>query len=397
MEHRQVEMRQSTSGRSSGDDPARFLKELRQLRDGAGLGPAELAARAHYPYDRIRAAEAGPSLPDLPVLSAYVRGCGGTTEEWEERWRSLTSAQTLPLLSARPAGSSTAASAGARIGSISPAADTPDPSIILAALDRVAEEMAVGHPAPTALAPPTTPLPVRSGVPAIEQRPGGAPGAPNSTGAKPGAGKQVGGKAGASVASASAATAGAAAASLATPAVTAAAAAAAAAASKPNVWETTTTRAPWGTAGVPTAWGAADRAAADAEPATSAAETIGAKATGAEAAGAGATQAKAAEAGATQAEAAGAGAPVAGPGVTSTQSPDTRSPDSTPTASEPAPAAPASATPAGADQHPDAGASTASSGLVVSGWTGPALSRTTILAAIALVICALVAALVVFG
>ncbi len=126
MEHRQVEDRPATSRRASGDDPARFLRELRQLRDGAGLGPAELAARAHYPYDRIKAAEVGPTLPDLPVLSAYVRGCGGTTEEWEERWRSLTSAPTLPLLDARPAGCSTAASAGARIGSISPA-DDPGP------------------------------------------------------------------------------------------------------------------------------------------------------------------------------------------------------------------------------------------------------------------------------
>ena len=169
MEHRQVEMRQTTACRSSGDDPARFLKELRQLRDGAGLEPAELAARAHYPYDRIRAAEAGPALPDLPVLSAYVRGCGGTTEEWEERWRSLTSAQTLPLLAARPAGSSTAASAGARIGSISPAADTPDPSIILAALDRVAEGMAVGNAGNLA------PLPSRSGLSTIDQHPDGAP------------------------------------------------------------------------------------------------------------------------------------------------------------------------------------------------------------------------------
>jgi hypothetical protein len=172
VEHRQVQMRQTTACRSSGDDPARFLKELRQLRDGAGLEPAELAARAHYPYDRITAAEAGPALPDLPVLSAYVRGCGGTTEEWEERWRSLTSAQTLPLLAARPAGSSTAASAGARIGSISPAADTPDPSIILAALDRVAEGMAVGNPAP---------LPSRSELSTIEQHPGSAPAAPNLT------------------------------------------------------------------------------------------------------------------------------------------------------------------------------------------------------------------------
>jgi Helix-turn-helix domain len=166
VEHRQVQARYTTACRASGDDPARFLKELRQLRDGAGLGPAELAARAHYPYDRIRAAEAGPALPDLPVLSAYVRGCGGTTEEWEERWRSLTSAPTLPLLAARPAGSSTAADAGARIGSISPAADTPDPSIILAALDRVAEGMAVADPAP---------LPSRSGLSTIEDPPGDEP------------------------------------------------------------------------------------------------------------------------------------------------------------------------------------------------------------------------------
>jgi hypothetical protein len=162
VEHRQVEDRPATSWRASGDDPARFLRELRQLRDGAGLGQAELAARAHYPYDRIKAAEVGPTLPDLPVLSAYVRGCGATTEEWEERWRSLTSAPTLPLLDARPAGGSTAASAGARIGSISPVADTPDPSVIMAALDRVAEEMAVATPAP---------LPSRSGVSTIEQRP----------------------------------------------------------------------------------------------------------------------------------------------------------------------------------------------------------------------------------
>jgi hypothetical protein len=182
VEHRQVENRPAASYRASGDDPARFLRELRQLRDGAGLGPAELAARAHYPYDRIKAAEVGPTLPDLPVLSAYVRGCGGTIEEWEERWRSLTSAPTLPLVDARPAGCSTAASAGARIGSISPVADTPDASIILAALDRVAEEMAVGPPS----APP---LPSRAGMSTIEQRPGIAPAAAKPAGGKSAAGK----------------------------------------------------------------------------------------------------------------------------------------------------------------------------------------------------------------
>ena len=115
MEHRRAELQEELRD-AAGDDSARFLRELRQLRGGAGLGHAELAARAHYPYDAIRAAEAGPSLPDLPVLSAYVRGCGGTPAEWEERWRSLTHSPALPLLPVRTAGHSDAASA-ARIAS----------------------------------------------------------------------------------------------------------------------------------------------------------------------------------------------------------------------------------------------------------------------------------------
>ncbi len=149
VEHRKADMRQMAGYGASGDDTARFLRELRQLRDGAGLGHAELAARAHFPYDSIRAAEVGPALPDLPVLSAYVRGCGGTTEEWEERWRSLTSSPSLPVSASRNAGSSDAATAGARIGSVSQVGDNPDPSVIIAALSRVAEEMA--SPAATAV------------------------------------------------------------------------------------------------------------------------------------------------------------------------------------------------------------------------------------------------------
>jgi hypothetical protein len=222
VEHHQVEDRPAGSYRGSGDDPARFLRELRQLRDGAGLEPAELAARAHYPYDRIKAAEVGPTLPDLPVLSAYVRGCGGTIEEWEERWRSLTSAPTLPLIDARPSGGSTAASAGARIGSISPVADTPDPSIIMAALDRVAEQMAVGTPAP----PPS-----RSGVSTIEQRPGIAAPSPAvpGTAAASAAAAAAGGKAGAG---------------------------------KVSAWETTTIRTAWSSAAGPDTREAGQAAAA---------------------------------------------------------------------------------------------------------------------------------------
>jgi hypothetical protein len=152
VEHRKADTRQVAGFGTSADDTALFLRELRQLRDGAGLGQAELAARAHFPYDSIRAAEVGPALPDLPVLSAYVRGCGGTTEEWEERWRSLTSSPSLPVAAARNAGRSDAATAGARIGSVSQVGDSPDPSIIIAALSRVAEEMA--SPAADVAPPP---------------------------------------------------------------------------------------------------------------------------------------------------------------------------------------------------------------------------------------------------
>ncbi len=146
MEHHKADVWQVAGRGTASDDTTRFLRELRQLRDGAGLGHAELAARAHFPYDTIKAAEAGPTLPDLPVLSAYVRGCGGTAEEWEERWRRLTRTPSLPVSAARHAGDSAAATAGARIGAATQVVDAPDPSVILAALDRVAEGMAVGEP-----------------------------------------------------------------------------------------------------------------------------------------------------------------------------------------------------------------------------------------------------------
>lgn len=124
------------------DNPAQFLRELRELRNQARLEQSELAARAHYPIDVVRAAEAGPGLPDLPVLSAYVRGCGGPLSEWEERWRAVTGSPASPILMARAAGCSDAADAGARIGAASAAADSHDPDRVIAALGRVADGMA---------------------------------------------------------------------------------------------------------------------------------------------------------------------------------------------------------------------------------------------------------------
>lgn len=176
MEHHKADVRQVAGYGASADDTARFLRELRQLRDGAGLGHAELAARAHFPYDSIRAAEVGPALPDLPVLSAYVRGCGGTTEEWEERWRSLTRSPSLPVSASRNAGNSDAATAGARIGSVPQVGDNPDPSIIIAALNRVAEEMA---------SPDASAAPSPSAVAAVDDFPVTDASLPSGSGAAP--------------------------------------------------------------------------------------------------------------------------------------------------------------------------------------------------------------------
>jgi DNA-binding XRE family transcriptional regulator len=164
VEHREAELREVAPCDAQADNPARFLRELRQLRDGAGLGQTELAVRAHYPRDAIKAAEAGPALPELPVLSAYVRGCGGAVTEWEERWRALTSSPALPLLPTRTAGCSDAATAGARIGSVSLAADAHDPSLVMAALSRVAHGIAVNpQPAPLSVSvPAASPVPLPS-------------------------------------------------------------------------------------------------------------------------------------------------------------------------------------------------------------------------------------------
>ena len=118
----------------AGDDQARFLADLRALRDLAAIGYDELSARAHYPSDVLKEAENGPLLPGLPVLSAYVRACEGDVLDWEERWRCLAEVPADPDLPVRPAGASPAAAAGARAGvSVAPP-EVYDPERIRAAL-----------------------------------------------------------------------------------------------------------------------------------------------------------------------------------------------------------------------------------------------------------------------
>jgi hypothetical protein len=118
-----------------GDDQARFLADLRALRDSAAIGYDELAARAHYPSDVLKEAENGPALPGLPILTAYVRACEGDVLDWEERWRRLNpDVRDDPDLPVRPAGASAAAQAGARAGVGVAPPDVYDPERIKAAL-----------------------------------------------------------------------------------------------------------------------------------------------------------------------------------------------------------------------------------------------------------------------
>src|ERR1035441_1851175 len=118
-----------------GDDQARFMADLRALRDMAAIGHDELAARAHYPSDILREAENGPLLPGLPILTAYVRACDGDVPDWEERWRRLTSEiPEDPDLPVRPPGASPAAVAGARAGVGIAPPEVYDPERIKAAL-----------------------------------------------------------------------------------------------------------------------------------------------------------------------------------------------------------------------------------------------------------------------
>ena len=118
-----------------GDDQARFLADLRALRDSAAIGYDEMAARAHYPSNVLKEAENGPSLPGLPILAAYVRACEGDVLDWEERWRRLNpEVPDDPDLPVRPAGASPAAVAGARAGVGVVPPDVYDPERIRAAL-----------------------------------------------------------------------------------------------------------------------------------------------------------------------------------------------------------------------------------------------------------------------
>lgn len=85
------------------EDLAAFLRDLRALREREGLSLDGLATRADIPLDTLAAAESGPVRPAMPVLEAYVRGCGASAEAWRGRWRSLAPGTGSELAVQQPA------------------------------------------------------------------------------------------------------------------------------------------------------------------------------------------------------------------------------------------------------------------------------------------------------
>jgi WD40 repeat protein/energy-coupling factor transporter ATP-binding protein EcfA2 len=64
-----------------------FARELRSLRERAGRPTyRELSSLTHYSEAALSQAAGGRKLPTLQVTLAYVRACGGSEEEWEQRW-----------------------------------------------------------------------------------------------------------------------------------------------------------------------------------------------------------------------------------------------------------------------------------------------------------------------
>lgn len=75
------------------DNIAAFARDLRVLRNKAGLDYPEMAEKSHYTMRTLASAAGGMRMPTLPVLIAYVTACGGDQAEWEERWGKLMKAR----------------------------------------------------------------------------------------------------------------------------------------------------------------------------------------------------------------------------------------------------------------------------------------------------------------
>jgi transcriptional regulator with XRE-family HTH domain len=65
---------------------ADFAQQLRLLRQHAALTLRQLAARTGLSTATLSVAASGRRLPTWEVARAYVRACGGDTDDWRVRW-----------------------------------------------------------------------------------------------------------------------------------------------------------------------------------------------------------------------------------------------------------------------------------------------------------------------
>jgi hypothetical protein len=78
-----------------------FARDLRALRAKAELDYLEMAETSHYTMKTLVSAAGGLRLPTLPVAVAYVRACGGSVAEWEERWQKVATKITADAVKKR--------------------------------------------------------------------------------------------------------------------------------------------------------------------------------------------------------------------------------------------------------------------------------------------------------
>lgn len=66
---------------------ASFASGLRALRAQRGLKYRQLARRAHCSQGALSRAASGRYLPTWEITRAYVLACGGSADQWQDRWR----------------------------------------------------------------------------------------------------------------------------------------------------------------------------------------------------------------------------------------------------------------------------------------------------------------------
>jgi DNA-binding XRE family transcriptional regulator len=81
----------------SGTGPAAdFARQLRLLREHAGLTLGQLAAVTGLSAATLSVAQAGRRLPSWKVCAAFVQACRGDLEDWRERWTNADNLSRVP-------------------------------------------------------------------------------------------------------------------------------------------------------------------------------------------------------------------------------------------------------------------------------------------------------------